>query len=396
MAIDEDNRPYAYDGVQVVEIANDLSGEITGKLMAHFGATVLKVEPLAGSPSRRIGPFASGEDAPENSLTYWYYNTSKQSVVLDLPDPQARRGLDDLLADADIVILSGTPAESSALGVDPDALVAQFPHLIVCVITPFGLDGPWVGYQSSDLVALAGGGLLNLCGYDDHEIPPIRPAENHAYQVAASFAHTSILLALIEREISGHGQMLDLSIHDSIAVGNELSNPFWFYPRALVQRQTCRHAEPTLSEPALFQTADGRYVHFVLVLADSKPWHSLVAWMAELGVADDLTDTAYSALDHRQKNFPHVQSLLVKHFLGLDANTIYREGQRHGLPIAVVNSADEVLDDEHLLARGFFETVSRGRATAGKYPGAPMRFSSYRPSPQRPAPRLGEHQGAVR
>lgn len=385
-----EGRTEPYDGLRVVEIAGDPAGEMTGRLMAQYGARVIKVEPPEGSPTRRIGPFATGRSGPDASLTFAYYNTCKRSLTLALAKPDARATLDRLLAGADVLVLSAGPAEQSSLGLDPTDLSGRFPRLVLAGITPFGQDGPWSDYQTSDLVSLAAGGLLNSCGYDDHSIPPIRPAENQAFHIAASFAHLAILLALLERDETGAGQVIDTSIHDSVAVSPELANPYWFYPRVLVQRQTCRHAQPTPTQPALFETLDGRYAYFALILADQKPWQSLVEWMDSLGVAADLTEPAYDHLAHRQERFPHIQSILEAFFLIQNADDIYHQGQSRGLPIAVVNSPDEVLRDEHLQARGFFETVEDGDGTTGVYPGPPIRFSSYQPVHQTSAPRLGE------
>ncbi len=324
---------------------------------------------------------------PNASLTFWYYNTNKRSVALELP--AALASLDRLLAGADVLIMALHPDDQATLGLDPRALADRFPRLVVCALTPFGQDGPWAGYHSSDLVSLAAGGLLNSCGYDDHSIPPIRPAENQAYHVGASFALISIFLALLERDESGRGQVIDLSVHDSVAVSPELANPYWFYPRVLVQRQTCRHAQPTPTQSALFETLDGRYVYFALILADIKPWQSLVGWMDSLGIAADLTDEAYDSLAHRQANFPHIQQMLEAFFLIQDADTVYHEGQARGLPIAVINSPDDVLTDEHLEARQFFENVVHADGREALYPGVPIRFSSYPAVHQSAAPALG-------
>jgi crotonobetainyl-CoA:carnitine CoA-transferase CaiB-like acyl-CoA transferase len=382
--------PEPYAGLRVVEIAADPAGEMTGRLLGQYGATVVKVEPPTGSPTRRIGPFAGSRTDLEASLTFWYYNTCKRSLVLELPRPEAVAALNRLLEGADILVLSATPAEHGALGLDLQELASQFEALIVACITPYGQDGPWSNFSTSDLVALAAGGLLYSCGYDDHSIPPIRPAENQAFHVAASFAHIAILLALLDRDVSGKGQVIDTSIHDGVAVSPELANPYWFYPRVLVQRQTCRHAQPTPTQPALFPTLDGRYVYFALVLADQKPWQSLIEWMDCVGVAADLTDPAYDDFAHRQAQFPHIQSILEAFFLIQNAGDAYHEGQARGLPLVVVNSPDEVLHDEHLQARGFFETISDESGTVGVYPGPPVRFSAYQPAHQTSSPRLGD------
>jgi crotonobetainyl-CoA:carnitine CoA-transferase CaiB-like acyl-CoA transferase len=131
-------------------------------------------------------------------------------------------------------------------------------------------------------------------------------------------------------------------------------------------------------------------VYFALILADTKPWQSLVEWMDSMDLAADLTDPAYETLDHRQANFSHIQSILEVFFLLQDAQSAYHEGQRRGLPVAVISSPDEVVHDEHLRAREFFEYVGTPDQPGGLYPGAPIRFSAYRSEPQRPAPRLGE------
>ncbi len=373
-------------GLSVVEIAEDPAGELTGKLLAQYGAVVTKVEPREGSPTRRVGPFADGVAGPDSSLAFWYYNTSKRSFTAELPGES--EVLESLLEEADVLILSVSRARQDELGIDLASIAARHPSLVVCAITPFGQDGPWSRYATSDLVSLAAGGLLNSCGYDDHTIPPIRPAENQAYHVAASFAHISLFLALIERDQTGRGQVIDVSIHDCVAVSPELANPYWFYPKALVKRQTCRHAQPTPTQPALFSTGDGRYVYFALILSDPKPWQNLVEWMDTHGVAADLADPQYSQVAYRQANFPHIQQMIEAFFLIQDAQTIYHEGQARGLPIAVVNSPDDVLVDEHLVARGFFDEVELPSGKTAVFPGAPIRFSAYPVVPQASAPSL--------
>ncbi|KAA9156561.1 CoA transferase [Amycolatopsis acidicola] len=380
--------PYA--ALKVVELSADSAGEYTGKLLADQGAEVIKVEPPGGAVSRRIGPFAAGRADAEASLHYRWYNTSKRSVVLDESTEDGQRALAGLLEGADILIMGRAAAGSS-----PQALTEAHPRLIVLAVTPFGLDGPWADYRSSDLVALALGGPLNSCGYDDHSIPPIRPGGNQAYATAASFAHTGLLLALLERRRSGRGQVVDVSMHSALAVSGELANPFWFYPKAIVRRQTCRHAQPTPTQPALFECADGRWVYFALILADRKPWQALVDWMDSLGLAADLVQPEYGELAYRQANFSHIQDLVEVFFLLLDGDTAYHEGQRRGLPIGITNAPEELFGDEHLAARGFFVEVEQSGGEPALQPGSPFWFSAFAsPGPGR-APRLGEHTQEV-
>lgn len=382
-----------FSGLRVVEIADNPAGEYAGKLFADQGATVIKIEPEGGGPSRRIGPWAGGIEDPDNSLNFWTYNTSKQSVVLaDDEDGRARRA--ELIASADILLTTGRPVDLERSGLDLDELCARHEKLVALSISPFGLTGPWANYLTSDLVGLAAGGLLNSCGYDDHSIPPIRPGGNQAYMTAASFAYCGALMALIERQRTDRGQLVDVSMHESIAVTGELANPYWFYPKAIVQRQTCRHAQPTLTQPALFQCADGVWVYFALILADQFAWKALTSWMDEVGVAADLVDDAYLSLAHRQENFPHIQGLLEAFFLIQESDAIYRDGQRWGLPIGPLRAPEEVLRDEHLAERNFFVPVEMADGGSATFPGAPYRFSGGYGNPVRP-PLLGEHTREV-
>jgi len=385
----------ALSGLKVVEVANDVGGEFTSLLLAQMGAEVVKLEPPEGSPTRRVGPFAKGHQGPDASLNFWFYNSNKKSVTADLAAPAGKATLAGLLADADIFVCTLQPAALKAAGLDLAALSDTHPRLIVLSVTAFGLTGPWADYKSSDLVALAAGGPLNSCGYDDHSIPPIRPGGNQAYHSAASFAQIGVMLALLERQKTGRGQVLDISMHEACAVNVELANPYWFYPRVHVHRQTCRHAQPSPTQSALFRCADGRYVYFALILSEPKAWTALVNWMDSKGMAVQLTDPAFSEVAYRQQHFHEVQELVECFFLIQDSHEAYHDGQAAGLPIGVLNAPEDLFDDEHLKARGFFVDVEHEGLGKVTYPGPIYRFSSFGEVPRTAAPKLGEHTQEV-
>jgi crotonobetainyl-CoA:carnitine CoA-transferase CaiB-like acyl-CoA transferase len=387
--------PLVLQGLRVVELAGDPGGEMVGKLLAEMGADVVKVEPPEGSPTRAIGPFAAGHVDPDHSLTFWYYNTNKRSVVVDYRTDEGRAELLGLAARADVFISTLARRELRAAGLDLHQLRADAPALVVVSLTPFGLTGPWADRLSSDLVGLALGNPLNSCGYDDHDIPPIRPGGDQAYQTLASFALMGAMLALVERQRTGRGQLVDLGMHDCSAVNAELANPYWFYPRALVQRQTCRHAQPTPTQPALFRCGDGRWVYFVIFATDQKQWDVLLEWLDTKDVAVDLRDPAFADPAYRQAHFHHIQEVVEVFFLLQTAQDAYHDGQARGLPIGPINAPDDLLDDEHLQARGFFVEVGHDDVPPARYPGPPFRFSRYGAARLVRAPRLGEHTAAV-
>lgn len=384
--------PTPYGGLVVYELADDPAAEMVGKLMAVMGAEVIKVEPPGGAASRHTGPWAAGaEGDPDACLTFWFYNHGKRSVVLDHRTPEGMARLRELLAGADVAITDWRPADTARAGAGPEELRAGAEELIVVNVSPFGLTGPWADMVSSDLVGLALGGPLNSCGYDDHSIPPIRPGGDQGFQSTASFAHLGVLLALLERQATGRGQVVDVAMHDVLSVSAELANPYWFYPRALVQRQTCRHAQPVRTQPALFATADGRYVYFNLITAEQKPWQATLEWLDSHGLAADLIEERYGSPEYRLANFSHIQGIVEVFFLLQEAETAYREGQARGLPIGVLNAPEDLPHDRHLQERRFFVPVPDGDGGSHLYPGSPFRFSSLSSAPPAPPPRLGEH-----
>jgi crotonobetainyl-CoA:carnitine CoA-transferase CaiB-like acyl-CoA transferase len=386
-----------YGGLRVVELAGDPAGESLGKMLGTLGADVVKVELPEGSPTRSYGPWAgeAGGDAQDRSLAFWSYNLNKRGVVIDYRRAEGRAALQALLSEADVVITTWRPVEWEAFGFDPEMFRRDNDRLIVANVSPFGLDGPWADMVSSDLVGLALGGPLNSCGYDDHTIPPIRPGGNQGYQTATSFAHLGLLLALLQRQQTGQGQVVDVAMHDCLAVNAELANPYWFYPRVLVHRQTCRHAQPTPTQSALFATMDGRYVYFVLITAEQRPWRSLLEWMVDRDLAADLIDPAYDDPAYRLGQFAHIQELVEVFFLLQSASDAYHEGQARGLPIGVLNAPEDLLDDAHLQAREFFVPVEDNAGHTALHPGTPFRFSSMVPAPASRAPRLGEHDAEL-
>jgi crotonobetainyl-CoA:carnitine CoA-transferase CaiB-like acyl-CoA transferase len=390
-----------FEGLTVVELAGDPAGEVVGKVLAQLGADVVKVEPPGGSPSRAVGPFAHahGDEGPvgdpDHSLNFWFYNTNKRSVVVDYTAPEGRAALLRLLVDADVCITTLRPSEAAAADLDVAQLRAVSEALVVVSVTPFGLTGPWADRVSSDLVGLALGSPLNSCGYDDHSIPPIRPGGDQAYQSAASFAQMGVMLALIERELTGCGQVVDVAMHDCLAVGAELANPYWFYPKVVVRRQTCRHAQPTPTQPAVFRCGDDRWVYFVIFVAEQKGWQSLVEWLDSRDVAVDLVQPEYDDPAYRQRQFGHVQEVVEAFFLLQTAEEAYRGGQARGLAIGPINSPDDVLADEHLRARDFFVEVEHADVPPALYPGVPFRFSAFDAAAVRRAPNLGEHTADV-
>ena len=201
------------------------------------------------------------------------------------------------------------------------------------------------------------------------------------------------MLALLERQKTGRGQLLDVSMHEACAVNVELANPYWFYPRVHVHRQTCRHAQPSPTQPALFRCADDRYVYFALILSRARrPGRRCRLDGLARAWPSQLTEPAFSDVAYRQEHFHEVQELVECFFLIQDSHDAYHEGQAAGLPIGVLNAPEDLFGDEHLKARGLLRRRWSTRAWARR--SIPGRSTASRPSARSRAPRapkLGEH-----
>ena len=390
-------------GLRVIELCDEL-GQYAGKLLADLGADVIKVEPPDGSAARAIGPFVGDTPGPNRSLNFWYHNTNKRSVVLDYTaNDLDRQRLRRLIATAGVVIEDRAPGALAALGLDYPSLATRHPSLLFCSITPFGQSGPWRDYHSSDLVALALGGNMNMNGYDPEDAPgapPIRGHGDQGYQTACHFAVMGILAALLHRDATGEGQHIDCSMHEALNATTEVGLPYWFYKRQDIIRQTGRHASVQRTEPWVYEAGDG-LVNVFGVGRDNASWKKIKAWFQPEGFGENFDEPRFDDPRNRQpgRGSPEAAEIMGevdRFFHAHTANEIYRGGQERGQAWGVVRSPDETLADPHLYDRGFFvPTTGEGLDGQALMPGAPYVLGTTPWELRRPAPKLGEHTAEV-
>ena len=133
-------------GLRILELADE-KGQFCGKIMGDLGADVIKIEPPGGEATRRVGPFLDDIPHPERSLSFWYYNTSKRGITLNLETADGCQLFRRLAAVADVILETFPPGYLSSLGLGYESLREQSPGLIMCALTPFGQTGPWRDYK---------------------------------------------------------------------------------------------------------------------------------------------------------------------------------------------------------------------------------------------------------
>lgn len=391
-------------GLRVIEFCDE-PGQLAGKLLADMGADVIKVEPPEGSSARAIGPFVKDIPGPNRSLNFWYYNTNKRSVVLDVETSTGDRDLARRLCEqADTVIEDRTPGIMQPLGLAYAGLVEAAPGLVYCSITPFGQDGPWAQFRTSDLVSLALGGPMAMNGYDPEDAPgapPIHGNGDQAYNTACHAAMHGIMAALLERLETGRGQHVDCSMHEALSCTTEVGMPYWLYARQDVIRQTGRHAAAVRTERWMYRAADGRDVLIFGVGRDNASWAKIKQWMQEHGFGQQFDEERFDDPLARQpaRGTAEAREIMqtLASFIGeMPAEEIYRGGQERDQAWGIVLAPDETVHDQHWWDRGFFVHVSgEGVDAPVPMPGAPYIFSATPWELRRPAPKLGEHTGEV-
>ncbi len=396
------NLSKSLDGVTILELGDHL-GDYASMLLAGLGAEVIKLEPPDGSPSRQIGPFASDTHDLEQSIFFWRYNLNKKSALLDVDAAPSEARLAALASKADIVLLSGEyETVERRLGLWRK-LAGANPRLIVCTITPFGLDGPYRALKATDLVQMAMGGIMAVCGYDPDEddaydTPPIAPAMWHSYHLGGEYAAVAMMAAINFRELSGEGQFIDVSVHEAVNTCTEVAIPSYVYAGQVVKRQTARHAAPNITHARLSKSADG-----IFMLASLSPFEREMRALAQLadqvGIAHVLGTPEFAQLekDDHVAAAIYRQDLLEQLVESLPADELFHRAQSQGLAWSPIRRPEQNLDDPHFAARHSFATIHHpelGRDL--KYPGT-VASDGQAPhfSYTRRAPRLGEHTEEV-
>ena len=393
--------PGPLTGLRILELADE-KGQFCGKLLGDLGADVVKIEPPGGEATRRVGPFLDDIPHPERSLSFWYYNTSKRGITLNLETADGRQLFRRLAAAPRTSFWKPSPRVICLLwGLGYEDLREQNPGLILCALTPFGQTGPWRDYQTSDLLHMAAGGQMASCGYDEEDAPgapPIAPGGGNAWHMGCHYAYMAIMAALVYRTVTGRGQYIDASIHEACALTTEAAIANYIYRGEVVRRHTGRHHAAGPTPRTQFRSKDGKYVT-ALVAGRLNPRYikDLAELLDSYGMAGDLTDPKYQDPTVIEANKDYIIEELVANFIAsLPAEEVYHAAQERGFTWGAVRAPEELLDDAHLHDRGFWKQVEHpdlGRSfiypgEAALYTGSPWRISSR-------APLIGEHNQAI-
>ena len=390
-------------GLLAVDFATTRA-ELAGRMLAELGATVIKVEPPGGAAARQLPPFDETKARSLETSLYWAsVGNGKKSVVLDIESEADRARLQPLLQRADFVIESFDPGYMATLGLDHASVAAANPGVIYASVTPWGQDGPDAHSPATDFTLEAAGGFTDLTG--DPDRPPVSVAMPQVSFHAGVQAAADCVIALNERERSGLGQHLDVSMQ--AAVVWVLMNATGYPPNTGMDppTSTSRRQVPVpgvvqgIELPRNWQCADGfltiqlaggrvgktplqtvlEWAEADGVVPEHLRGHNWVTWAADVNAGVLPIEVAKEAL-----------AVVGECFMRHTMHELMQMGTDGGLLLAPLLKISDLLTDPHLQARSYWTEIE-GRT----HPGTPARLSGTPLLPPASAPKLGEHQSLL-
>ncbi len=370
----------ALSGILVLDLSENISGPYCTKLLADYGAEVIKIErPGGGDIGRSIGPFPQDEPHQERSGLFLLLNTNKKGITLDLE--RGTHIFKRLVKEADVVVENFAPGAMSDMGLGYQALAEINPSLIMTSISYFGQWGPYRDYRGADIVAQAMGGLMGLTGEAERE-PLKLPGSQAEFQGGLNGA-VATLCALYFRDQTGQGQHIDISLQEAVASILESAVSIYSYSDLIRGRTGPRN--PLQCPSTAMRCRDGwvhvqagaNWDHFATFLHTPQLMEPRLASILRYHYADE------------------VERLIQPWLEGHEVEEIFSSAQEWRIPFAKVLDIDELMEDPQYESRGFFVEIEHPLAGRLPYPGAPFRMSQTPWQVVRPAPLLGEHNDEV-
>ena len=371
------------DGVRVLDVSGEL-GAYGTKLLADFGADVVKVEPPGGDAQRLRPPFAPGTDGPDASLLFAYYNSNKRGVTLPLDDPAVEPDLARLAADRDVVVIDTSRGPVS--GWDPVRRQLRWagPDAIVCCLSSFGRGGPHEGRPATHFTSFAASGQMLALGPEQG--PPRALPGFALYDELSAHAAAAMMAALRERPYVGP-QVIELSVHDLLAYRDTVALGVHFKGGG---RMSSRATSPTAPPTGIWELRDGR----IEVLVYNPPhWDGFLAMLGHPAALADPALRDRAVRTQRADTLrPVVAALLRDRFL----EEMVDLAQQCRVPCAPQYTPDQVTRDAQLADRDFWVRQDGPVTGPFRVPGPPLRSNTpLLRQHRRPAPRLGEHNAEL-
>ena len=367
------------DGVRVLDLSRVLAGPYCTMMLGDLGADIIKIEaPGLGDDTRHWGPpFAKGGE----SAYFLCVNRNKRSMTLNLKSAQGLEILKELIRQSDILVENFRVDTLEKWGLDYEALQGIRPGLIYCTITGYGYTGPYRHLPGYDFIIQAQGGLMSITGPEEGE--PYKVGVAIADITAGLFACNAILAALFERQRSGRGQRIDISLLDSQIAW--LANVGSNYLISGEKPIRYGNAHPNIVPYQTFKAKNG---YFALGIGNDNQWRQFCEKTGKKEWVEDIRfRTNANRVENRSDLIPLLDELFgqgeISHWLSI-LETI-------GVPCGPINSIDQVMEDPQVRAREMVINIDHASAGSIQMVASPLKIPTAPPVIRLPPPMLGEH-----
>jgi crotonobetainyl-CoA:carnitine CoA-transferase CaiB-like acyl-CoA transferase len=363
---------------RVIDLTQVRAGPTACRQLADWGADVIQVQ----MPEHMRGDDTLGG---QDGSDYQYTHRNKRSITLNLKEPEGIRVLKQLIATADVVVENFRPDVKFRLGIDYESLKLENPGLVYASISGFGQSGPLAGRPGFDQIAQGMGGLMSVTGEPGQA--PMRVGIPIADLCAGIFAAQGILVALLEREKSGHGQWLHTSLLEAMVYMMDFQTSRWLIDGDVATQAGNFH--PTSIPTGVYKARDG---YMNIAVFGSKIW---VRFCDILGAPEWVTDERYHDKMGRSVNRDSLNAEINRLLAAQDRAYWIERLNAGGVACGLINNLQEVFEEPQIQHLGMVKEVVSSRQGAQKMVGQPMQLERTPSTIARAAPRRGEHTEEV-
>ena len=379
--------------IRILDLSRVLAGPWCSQLLADLGAEVIKIErPGSGDETRAWGPpylkDAEGKDTTEAAY-YLAINRNKESVTVDLAHPEGQKIVRELAMKCDVVLENYKVGGLKKYGLDYESLSRLNPRLVYCSITGFGQNGPWADRPGYDFIIQGIGGLMSVTGEADGR-PGGGPQKVGVALVdilTGLYAANAIQAALIEREKSGLGQHIDVSLLDTQVAS--LANLSLNYLCSGKSPQRMGNAHPNIAPYQVLATSDG---HFIVAVGNDGQFRRFCEVLDLPGMADDDRFATNAA---RVRNRAELDAAIEARAKTQTKQYWLEKLEAADVPCGPINTLEEVFAEPQLAAREMLVTMPHPTAGNVRLVGNPIKLSRTPVSYRTPPPMLGEQTEMV-